>query len=92
MGIDCDKYLTLNGLATINKCYIRVKDFKNTKAHGVHTFEYAVEILVNNVILTKEFKSTSPSNVPITEDNWKFAYNHVKAELTKQGITFTDKI
>lgn len=90
MGIDADKYFTLGGLATIGKCYLRVKDFNNTKENGIHIFKYSIDILVNGSLITKDIKFIQPSDVPITENNWKLAYDHLKAELTKQGITFTD--
>jgi len=92
MGIDADKYFVMNGLATLGNCYIRVKDFNNTKTNGNHTFRYSVEILVNGNLTTTDVKFLPMAAAPITENNWKLAYDHLKEELTKQGITFTDNI
>ena len=91
MGIDADKYFVMNGLATLGNCYIRVKDFNNTKIDGNHTFRDSVEILVNGKLTTADMKFLQMT-APITGNNWQLAYDHLKEELTKQGITFTDNI
>ena len=90
MGIEADKYFVMRGKATIGKCYIRVRDISTTKENNVHTFRYRVDVLADSVLVTTEFKFLERSDVPITGDSWKMSYDHLKEELTKQGITFTD--
>ena len=91
MGIDADKYIILGGAGTIDKCYIRVRDFKNDKdISGRFSFQYSVEILVNSVLVYTDYKVII--NQSTTHSDWKLAYDHIKAELTTQGITFTDNV
>lgn len=90
MGVEADKYFVMHGKATIGKCYIRVRDINNTKENDSHTFRYNIEVLADGVLVTKDIKFLERSDVPITENSWKISYDHLKEELTKQGITFTD--
>ena len=90
MGIEADKYFVLRGKATLGKCYIRVRDIATTKENGSHTFRYCIDVLVDDVLVTRDAKFLERSDVPITENSWKVSYDHLKEELTKQGITFTD--
>ena len=90
MGIEADKYFVMRGKATIGKCYIRVRDINTTKNNDIHTFQYRIDVLADSELVTTEFKFLERSNVPIIENGWKVSYDHLKEELTKQGITFTD--
>lgn len=91
MGINANKYTILGGAATIDKCYLRVRDFKNNKSiTNTFTFQYSIEVLVNDVLVFTDYKVLT--NPKTTESDWKMSYDHLKADLTKQGITFTDKI
>jgi hypothetical protein len=90
MGIDADKYLVMNDLASFGKCYLRVRNFKSSKVAGRFVFHYEVEVLVNNVYITKENFVIPSVETPITENIWKIAYDNLKEYLTSKGITFTD--
>lgn len=90
MGIEANNYFVLRGKATIGKCYIRVRDINTTKENGAHTFRYYIDVLVDDVLVTRDAKFLERSDVPVIENSWKVSYDHLKEELTKQGITFTD--
>ena len=90
MGISAEKYLIMDGLASIGKCYLRVRNFNSTKVANLHVFRYEVEVLVNNKCITKEFIETPTVTTPITQNTWQIAYDHLKEYLTSKGITFTD--
>ena len=90
MGISAEKYLIMNGLASIGKCYLRVRNFNSTKAANMYVFHYEVEVLVNNKCITKEAFETPNVTTPITQNMWQIAYDHLKEYLTSKGITFTD--
>ena len=90
MGIEADKYFVMRGKATLGKCYIRVRDINTTKENDFHTFRYNIDVLVDGVLITRDVKFLERSDVPIIENGWKVSYDHLKEELTKQGITFID--
>lgn len=37
MGIDADKYFVMNCLASLYKCYLRIRNFHITKVGSVYT-------------------------------------------------------
>jgi len=57
---------------------------------GTFSFQYSVEILVNSVLVYTDYKVIVNQNT--THSDWKLAYDHLKTELTTQGITFTDNV
>jgi len=92
MGINVNYYKILGDVAKIENPYLRVRDIAVTKlAENIFEYTYKLEILLNGSEVHSERKQFVKPNV-IDLSNWKLAYDHLKAELTKRGITFTDKI
>lgn len=92
MGINADKYLVMNDLASFGECYLRVRNFVSTKEVDIHKFKYDVEVLVNGLVITTNSFVMPNVKTTITENNWKVAYDHLKQYLTSKNITFTDSM
>ena len=92
MGIEADKYLVMNDLASFGKCYLRVRNFVSTKEVDIHKFKYDVEVLVNGSVITTQTFTMPNVKTTITENNWKVAYEHLKQYLKSKNITYTDSM
>lgn len=92
MGINVNYYKILGDVAKIESPYLRVRDIKVTKiSTNIFEYTYKLEILLNGAEVHSERNLFVKPNVSDLS-NWKLAYDHLKAELTKRGITFTDNI
>lgn len=90
MGINVNYYTILGDVAKVQNPYLRVRDITVTKVDDtIFEYRYKLELLLNNIEVYSERKLFNQSKVSDLS-NWKLAYDHLKAELTKQGITFTD--
>ena len=93
MGLNIVIYKALNGLAEIKACYCKVRNIQTTKIYHDKTEIYT---LTYNVIIekdTQEVENKHYGNIqqatPIL-NGWKASYEHLKEELTKENLDFTD--
>lgn len=91
MGVDANNYTILGNAATVASPYLRIRDLRCDKLGSSYQYNYRLEIVVNTQVIHQEhkiFTDTTPGDKSL----WTLCYDNLKIDLTKNSITYTDKI
>ena len=93
MGLNIVAFKALNGLAEIKGCYCKIRDITTSKVYHdkteIYTLSYNVIVEKETIALDRKHYSDIQQATPIL-NSWKAAYEHLKEELTKENLEFTD--
>ena len=92
MGVDAVNYNVLQNAASIASPYLRLRDLRCDKLNSSsYQYNYRIDIIVTTGIVHQEHVNFTTTTAP-DKNLWTICYEHLKSELTKNSITYTDKI
>jgi len=94
MGIIINNFPVVNGIATVDGVYVKIRDLQTSKedSTGAHNLSFRINITKNDTFIMNDFYSKNIFTGPLTENIWEMAYSLYKERLTSEGMTFTDQI
>lgn len=91
MGLTIASFPVMDGLATIDGVYAKIRDLKTTKKNDNVKYELEFRViyekdgkLVHNEFYRKEYEA------PITNDLWDTCYTYLKEKLTEKNLAHID--
>ena len=99
MGLTINSLSIMNGIATVDNVYAKIRDLKTTKRNNNlplnnnNAVKYELEF---RVLYEKDGKFVNNEfyrelyDTPITDDIWITCYSYLKQKLTEKGLTHSD--